>query len=118
MTMFITMNDEAITLITFAVPLRSRAPPRSFFFGGGGQIHGTQTHLSPKSIFSLDFGHFILKMFDYSKIVHVSRKKLLKYHDFWGTSPADFSTAGDVSPRPPPTFGTHAYGKHFKQSIA
>ena len=28
------------------------------------------------------------------------RKKILKYRNFWGTSPADFSTAGDASPRP------------------
>ena len=62
---------------------------------------GTQSHLPPKSIFPSDFGHFILKMLDYSKMLHVSRKKLLKYHNFWGTSPADFSTAGDASPVPP-----------------
>ena len=28
-------------------------------------------------------------------------KKILKYHNFWRTSPADFSTAGDASPVPP-----------------
>ena len=67
----------------------------------GDGFMGTQTHLPPKSIFSSDFGHFILKMLDYIQKNYVSRKKLLKYHNFGGTSPADFSTAGDVSPRLP-----------------
>ena len=31
---------------------------------------------------------------------------MLKYHHFWGTSPADFSTAGDASPRTP-AFDAH-----------
>ena len=74
-------------------------------------------HLPPKSIFSSDFGHFILKMFDYSKKLHVSRKKnFLKYHNFWGTSPADFSTAG-TRPHVPP-LSAPMLGKHIKQSIA
>ena len=33
---------------------------------------------------------------------------MLKYHNVWGTSPTDFSTAGDTSPRNPTAFGAHA----------
>ena len=43
---------------------------------------GTQTHLPQKFIFSSDSGHFILKMLDYSKLLYVSGKKLLKYNNF------------------------------------
>ena len=68
---------------------------------------GTQANLPPKFIFSPDFGHFILKMLDHAKLLYKSRKKLLKYIISGGTSPADFSTAGDASPRPPPAFGGH-----------
>ena len=55
---------------------------------------------TPKIWFSSDFGHFILKMVENAIFLSVSRKKVLKYH-FWGggTYPADFSTAGDASPR-------------------
>ena len=86
--------------------LYSRAPPLSFVWGNG--FMGTQTRLSSKFIFSSDFGLFILKMLEYSKKLHVSRKKLLKYHNFWGDVPADFSTAGDASPHPP-AFATHEF---------
>ena len=67
---------------------------------------GTQTRLPQKLSFSSDFGHFILKMKENAKFSSVSRKKkVLIYHHFWGTSPADFSTAGDASPlSPPPRF--------------
>ena len=32
---------------------------------------GTETNLPPKFIFSSDFGHFFLKMFDYAKMLYV-----------------------------------------------
>ena len=70
-----------------------------------GRVHGHPNPPTPKFIFSSDFGHFILNMLDYSNNLHMSRKKLLKYHNFWGASPANFSTAGDASPTsPPPRF--------------
>ena len=76
------------------------ASPRSFVRGDG--FIGTQTHLPPKFGFSSDFGHFILKMVKNAKFSSMSRKKkMLKYHHFWGDVPADFSTAGDASPVPP-----------------
>ena len=53
------MNDDAITLITFVVSLRSRAPPRSFVWGGGGgQIHGHPNPPTPKIHFLLGFRPF------------------------------------------------------------
>ena len=60
----------------------------------------TQTYLPPKFSFSTDFGHFILKMLENAKFAYVSRKNILKYQFLGGTSPADFSTAGDASPPP------------------
>ena len=68
---------------------------------------GNETNLPPKFIFSSNFGHFILKMLDYAKQLCVSRKKLLKFHNFWEKSLADFSTAGNASPPVPPAFGAH-----------
>ena len=55
------------------------AAPRSFVWVDG--FIGTQTHLPPKFSFFSDFGHFILKMVVNSQ---VSRKKILKYQNFWG----------------------------------
>ena len=73
--------------------------------GGGKRFMGTQTHLPPKFSFSTDFGHFISKVLENAKFANVSRKKILKYHNFWRDVPADFSTVGT---RPPaPAFDTH-----------
>ena len=69
-------------------------------FGVDGFM-GTKTHLPPKLSFSSDFGHFISKMLENAKFANVLRKKILKYQFLGGTSPADFSTAGDASPPPP-----------------
>ena len=33
----------------------------------------------------------------------------MKYRYYWGTSPANFLTAGDASPRPPPAFDAHVH---------
>ena len=57
-----------------------------FCLGGDGFM-GTQTHVSPKFSFSSDFGHFISKMLENAKFANVSRKKMLKYHNFWGDFP-------------------------------
>ena len=66
-------------------------------FGGGDGFMGTQTHLPPKLSFSSNFGHFILKILEDVKFAYVSRKKILKYHKFWGV------------PSPPsPAFDAHA----------
>ena len=81
------------------------ASPRSFVWGGGGRIHGqgTQTHLPPKSCFSSDFGHFILKMLENVIFAYVSRKKILKYHNFWGgRPPLIFRLRGTRPPPHPP----------------
>ena len=83
----------------------SGASPRNFVWGNG--FIGTQSHLPPKFSFS-DFGHFILKMVENAKFRYLCvKKKIMKYHNFLGTSPADFSTAGDVS-SPSPVFDAHA----------
>ena len=47
---------------------------------------------SQKFSVSSDFGHFILKMLESAKFLNVSRKRLLKNTNFWGTR----------SPPPPP----------------
>ena len=70
----------------------------------------TQTHLPPKCSFSSDFGHFNLKILENAKMAYVT--KILKYHNFGGTSPADFSTAGDPSPRPS-VFDAHVFNAYF-----
>ena len=57
----------------------ARASPRSFVWGGGDGFIGTQTHLSPKFSFFSDFGHFILKIVENAKLLHMSRKKMLQY---------------------------------------
>ena len=68
----------------------------------GGRIHGHPNPPTPKIHFLLGFRPLYFENVGlYLKKLHVSIKKLLKYHNFGGTSPADFSTAGDVSPRPP-----------------
>ena len=67
----------------------------------GDGFMGTQTHLPPKSIFSSDIGHFILKVLDYSKKLHVSRKKLLKYHNFGGRPTLISRLRGTCPPVPP-----------------
>ena len=54
------------------------ASPLSFVWGD--VFIGTQTYLPPKVSFSSDFGHFILKMVEKTKLSYVSRKKTLKYH--------------------------------------
>ena len=53
------------------------ASPLSFAWGDG--FIGTQTYLAPKLSFSLDFGHFILKMVEKkNKIFMCQEKKILK----------------------------------------
>ena len=55
-----------------------------FYLGGGGHgFIGIQAHLNPKVGFSPDFGHFILKTWENAKFSYMSRKKILKYHNFW-----------------------------------
>ena len=67
---------------------------------------GTQTHFPPKFSFSSDFGHFIWKMLENTKSLNVSRTKLLKYVNFWGSTHAVFKRAGVVTPTPPPPSAT------------
>ena len=54
--------------------------------------------------FSLDFGHFILKILENAKCSHVSRKRYWNIIISGKTSPVNFSNAGDASPPPPPRF--------------
>ena len=42
------------------------------------------THLLPKFSFSSDFDQFIFKMLENANFAYASRKKILKYHNFWG----------------------------------
>ena len=58
----------------------------------GGRIHRHPNPPTPKFSFSSDFGQFILEMVENAKFSYASRKKMLKYHTFWGDVPADFST--------------------------
>ena len=77
----------------------------------GGRIHGHPNPPIPKFIFSSDFGHFILKMFNYAKKLYVSRKKLLKYHNLGGRPPLISRLRGTRLPAPPPhAFGAHGHG--------
>ena len=79
---------------------------------------GTQSHLPPNSIFSSDFGHFILKMLDYSKMLGTCvKKKVAEMSQFLGGRPPLISRLRGRVPRPP-AFWAHAYGMRFKQSIA
>ena len=75
----------------------------TIFFSGGGGFMSTQTHISQQFSFSSGFGHFIFKMLENAKFNHSQEKNLLKYPNFWGDAPADFSAGGRV-PRP------HAFG--------
>ena len=109
------MNDEAITLITFVVSLRPRAPTRSF-------VSGTDSWAPkptyPQIHFLLGFRAFYFEDAGLLK-KYMCQEKVAEMSISGGTSPADFSTAGDASPVPPPTaFSAHAYGMHFKQYIA
>ena len=65
-------------------------------FCSGGRIHGHHNPPTPKFSFSSDFGHFILKMLENVKfarkkdteaIGNISRKNILKYHNFLGDVP-------------------------------
>ena len=85
------------------------ASPRSFVWGDG--FIGTQTHLPPKFSFSSDFGQFILEMVENAKLSCVKKNDAEISYFLGGTSPADFSTAGDASARPPPpAFDAHGGG--------
>ena len=81
---------------------QARAPPRSFVWGD--RFMGTQTNLPPRFIFSSNFGHFILKMLDHAKLLYVSRKKLLKYHNLGGRPSLIYRLRGTCPPSPPPRF--------------
>ena len=75
----------------------------------GGRIHGHPNPPTPKFSFSSDFGHFILKMMEDAKFSSVSGKKGAEISSFLrggGTSPADFSNAGDASPLSTPMLAT------------
>ena len=76
----------------------ARSPLRSFHWRG--RIHRRQNPHTPKFSLSSDFGHFILKMLENGFFLYLRVKKLLKHSYFWGTSPADFSPAGDAYPAP------------------
>ena len=77
-----------------------RGVATNFCLGGDGFI-GTQTYLTPKLSFSSDFGHFILKLVENAKQLFVSRKKTLKYHNFWEDVPRwFFDCRGRVPPSP------------------
>ena len=97
--------------------------PRSFVWVGGGGRGGFIRHPNPPTptfSFSSDFGHFVLKMAENAK--YVPRKKILKYHNFWGrgTSPTDFSTAGHASLVPRfrhPWYSSHGLQQNHRRFI-
>ena len=56
MTMFITMNDEAITLVTFVVSLGTvKGAATKLCLGGGDRFMAPKPTYPSKSIFSSDF---------------------------------------------------------------
>ena len=92
------------------------------------RLIGTQTHLPPKFSFSSDFGNFILKMLENARMrffkrnfqshstvmptsgyarlygiqmLYVSRKTIMKYLNFWGSTPR-FLKVGVLTPATPP----------------
>ena len=88
-----------------------------------GAIHRLPSSPTPKFSFSSDFDQFILKMLKnakFSYFLYVEKKRyLLKYHNFWGTSPADFSTAGGGGGRPPASaVDAHALGSRIRSPIS
>ena len=66
--------------------LLTRGVATMFYLEGDGFI-GTQTYLPQKFSFSSDFSHFILKIVENANILFVSRKKMLKCHNFRGDVP-------------------------------
>ena len=88
------------------IQLPARASPRSFDWGVG--FIGTQTHLPPKFSFSSDFDYFILKMLENGKLYTFQEQRFRNIHNFWGSSPAVFKSAGvlrltPATPPPPPS---------------
>ena len=81
----------------WSVPRALQELYHEVLFGGRGR----RAHLPSKFSFSSDFCHFVLKMLVNAKFSFVSRKNDTEISEFLGPSPADFSTAGDASPRPP-----------------
>ena len=61
----------------------------------------SQNHLPPNSVFSLDFGHFILEILENSKILAKNPKIFFKTHDLWGDIPPGISNRGDTYPSSP-----------------
>ena len=70
--------------------------------GGGGQIPRRPNPPASKIYFLLRFRPLYFENVGKCKIVNVSRKKLLKYSNFWGSSPAVFKSAGVLTPATPP----------------
>ena len=52
------------------------------------------THLPLKSDFSSDFGHFILKILKFSKILFFQKKNLVKNDDFGADVPLSIQNVG------------------------
>ena len=50
-------------------------------------------------------------MLENAKFANLLRKRYWNIIIYAGTSPADFSTAGDASPRPPPPTGFDAHDR-------
>ena len=83
---FISFSGNSPTKFAMRLHTGSSRGVATTFFWGDGFI-GTQTHIPQKFSFSSDFGHFILKMEENAKFSSVSRKRMLKYHHFWGDVP-------------------------------
>ena len=84
------------------IGVQTRDVSTKFCWGDG--FIGTQTHLPPKFSFSSDFGHFILKMMENAKIVHMGQKKAEISSFLGGTSPQIVRLRGARLPVPPPRF--------------
>ena len=68
----------------------------------GGRIHGHPNPPPQKIWFLLGLWPLYFENVVKCKIVIRVKKKIQKYHNFWGwTSPADFLAAGDAYPVPP-----------------
>ena len=74
---------------------------RHKFLTGGGQILVNQNHLPPNSDFSLHFGHFILEILEYLKILTNMHNFFFKSRFLGGHPSRNFELGGTRLRHPP-----------------
>ena len=96
---------------------RPGASPRSFDWGGGGRIQVSQNHPTVNSHFSLDFGHFILNIFQNLKVLVSIQNIFIKNRDFWWDIHSRILNRGRRCvplPPPPPPDGGETCTQYYK----